>query len=170
MPSSAIRRAPAGEDRAGHCHAGSARRLDRKAAPGSVHGFTGSKSGRDSLHRDHRTGSPDPSHVERATIVHPKRPLKVGSVPCRLLSQRAVSRLMTLRHGCRSETEKAAVHAGCGEASAWLTKRAKAASEVAALQSQQIGNNGRSLAPGERRDARVARSPGTSSSSGFPSA
>lgn len=38
--------------------------------PGRTRELTMSKSGRDSLHRDHRTGGPSLSCVEMGTIVH----------------------------------------------------------------------------------------------------
>ena len=50
--------------------AGSAKRLDRRRAPGPFHGFTVSKSGRDSLHANDamdRIGLP---RAEMGTVAH----------------------------------------------------------------------------------------------------
>ena len=58
-----------GERRAGDLSAGDIRRLDRSITPGPVHGFTVSKSGRDSLQADDGMVQPRLSRVETGTIV-----------------------------------------------------------------------------------------------------
>lgn len=78
MPSCVIRRGPAGDSRAGHSPAGSAKRLDHSIMPGPVHGFTVSKKRKGFAARAW-------SHEQTTSVAHQNRhswaPWTVPDIP-----------------------------------------------------------------------------------------